>query len=290
MVAAMNLIAVDDRAQDYELNQKACGRIVWWALSGPMHVATFGERLALEGASVQPPEAPSPKVALHRAAEDAARAAGTVCRSLGAGAWALASKPREENADDGRPRLVSDIVTRAMLRDDDSIRAEGPDAEAIEDAFARAREHLSSQDMSGWLCDAIAKLGAVALRESGGFYFVPKDAVERWQAVARAVEGCSGHKLYNVPALRSADALDAILAAVTSDTQKACADITRDMGSLGPRGLGTRENELRALSDRASRYEAILGTKLDVLRDAIRETQAGITAAVFALSSESSAE
>ena len=285
MNTAMNLVAIDDPilhpdAEQDALNKNACGRIVWWALSGETAVDALSAALADHKATVAPPAAPSPMVALHRAADDAAKSNSAECRKLARGSWAIAGKAEEQLDDAGADVLVSAIRSRVWLSDDETVQVRGLFEEEIRTGYDRARRYLSQAAISQWLCKTIDGLGAVPLRESGGVYFLPRDVVSDWEPLVSAI---SAVKLFSVPALRSADALDAILAAVTKDTEKACAELSADLGSAGKRALETRENDLQALVERTGRYEAILGKKLDDLRAAIGETRGAITAAMFAI-------
>jgi hypothetical protein len=286
MNAASNLIAIED----IEINKQAVGRIVFWQLAGSVEQAALARALEAQGAGAKPPEEVSPAVALHRGVEAVARATQGEVHQVARGVWAIVGKGEAQETTSELGSIAYAIRSKARLSSNGTPAVEGYSEQEIVDAFAVAKASLSPQDISVWLTKQLDKLGAVALRETGGFYFVPQDVVGAWEEVASAVKFASAHKLYAVPALRSADALDAILGAVTLDTESACKEASRDLGTLGQRGLQTRESELRALCERAGRYEKILGRKLDSLRGAIEKTQASVATAMFSLASEDGAE
>jgi hypothetical protein len=285
MNAATNLIAI----QDHEINKQAVGRIVFWQLAGSVNRTRLAETLHNASTAATPPEEVSPGVAVHRAVETVARANSGEARQLTRGVWAIVGKGEAQETGTTLGSIAYAVKSKARVAPLPSgIAVEGEHEAALVNAFAEAKAALSPQDVSVWLTKQLELLGAVALRETGGFYFVPQDVIFAWEEIATAVKLASSHKLYAVPALKSQDALDAILGAVTLDTQAACAEASRDLGTLGKRGLATREGELSALVQRASRYEAILGKKLDTLRVAIEETRASVATAMFALGSEES--
>ena len=147
---------------------------------------------------------------------------------------------------------------------------------------------LAPSDIGTWLTEKAAKLGAIPLRDRGGVYFVPQPQVWKWELIVRALKRCSKHGVHNIPAMRSQDAVEAIMSALTADTQAACDRIASDIsdGELGSKALANR-GVTRELLERVSQYEALLGNKLDALRGAIAETQSAVATAALATSADS---
>jgi hypothetical protein len=275
------IFALDDE----DINSKACGRIVFWKLAGPVNRDALAAALLAEGSPIKPPESTSPTVALHRAVDAVAAKANAQTHGT-RDKWAIVGRAHEETNERGKKQLVYDVITKATL-EGGRPRVEGPHAEAIQTAFEEELRQLAPADLGAWYCKVIDRLGAVALRESGGFYFLPQDVAPKWEAVQRAVAASSRHVISAIPALRSAEAVDAILTAIAADTEAACTKIATEIqGDLGRRALESRERETAELLARVERYEHLLGRKLDALRDATRSTRAAVATAMLALGAD----
>lgn len=274
-----------------ELEKAACGRIVMWSLQGDMTVSALGAALEAAGSKAIPPEPPSALVALHRAVDAVARALGRLeVHHVSRGEWAIVGKPVEHTG--VQRELVYPIDCTAKL-----VRPEGGGEEYLEitgrgedqirAAYEVAKGVLAPSDIGTWLTDKAAKLGAIPLRDRGGVYFVPQPQVWKWERIVKAIKACSKHGVYALPAMKSQDAVEAILSALTADTQAACDKIADDIadGTLGTKALANREKSTAELLDRVSQYETLLGSKLDALRTAIAETQAAVATAAFAAAS-----
>jgi hypothetical protein len=273
---------------DDEISAKACGSIVFWSLNGTVSRSRLVAALDAEGVGfAKAPEEPSATVALHRAVETVSRDVGGEAHTTKRGHWHIVGKPHEQSSATGE-QIVYDVRASAQVVKDGGIETAGEGAWKIREAYEAALGVITPQDISGWLCKRLDKLGAVALRESGGFYFVPQDVVPKWEQIKRAVQAASSHKVHGVPALRSKDAVDAILTAIATDTHAECDRIAVDIANpeLGRRAIESRERRTAELLDRLARYEALLGVRLDALRDATKSTRAAVATALLGLGSE----
>lgn len=317
MVAAMtmnnphNLITIDDK----EIDARSVGRIVMWQLSS----ATVGldalmAALTDAGSEAKPPTPVSAKVALHRAVEAVADTLGG-CEALlltakqiaeddparkkgyqrKRGDWAVVRK--QKVAEDSTAAIYP-IVATARLAAGDRIEVDTtPDAvvqtgaeirEMLEGAFDAAGKVLAPPDVGSWLCDKLRALDAVPLKQNGGVYFIPKDRVAKWDRLVAALTKASTHRVHGIPAMRTQDAVDAILAAITAETRAECERMTKEIAEagLGARALETREKETDSLLGRLERYEGLLGGRLDELRAAIEETRTAVATARMTLATE----
>ena len=278
-----------------EADKAACGRIVMWSMQGDITVDSLTKALEATGSKAIAPEAPSALVALHRAVDAVAKALGRLeVHHVGRGEWAIVGKPEEK--DGVQRQLVYPIDCTAKL-----IRPEGGGEEYLEitgrgedqirAAYEVAKGVLAPSDIGTWLTEKAAKLGAIALRDRGGVYFLPQPQVWKWDLIARALKICSKHSVHAIPAMRSQDAVEAIMSALTADTQSACDKIAADIGdgTLGSKALANRQKVAAELLDRVTQYESLLGGKLDELRAAIADTQSAVaTAALAAAASDAS--
>ena len=314
MVAAMKDIGiiavnVDD---DSDINKKAVGSIIFWALSGGnLSLAALTDALTAATSKAKPPPEVTAKVALHRAVESVAKELGCEPLLLAAkqveqaadekkkyqpkrGDWAIVRKPRERLAEDG-PAVEYPIIASARVEDGVlkvSVSSDPTVAGDIESrlhtAFVAAKGVLAPSDIGHWLCEKLRGLDAVPLKDSGGVYFIPRDIKEKWDKVCTALKACSGHQVFGVPSMRSKDAVDAILAAVAAETRAECDKIATEIADagLGRRALESRETTTTELLGRLGRYENLLGTRLDELRDAIDGARAAVATAKMALGTE----
>lgn len=281
MTAAVSNTAAIIAIDDAEINKRSCGRITMWDLSGDVDL---GRLAAALGDVVAHPDEPSPKVALHRAVDDVARLNRLEVRNRGAGEWVIVDEPEQDG-----DRLIYPVACSAHLANDTEVVVRGPRASLdVQGAYDRARASLATTDVGNWLCDTLTKLGGIGLRDRGGVYFVPQDRVDIWERVVAALKTCSSHRVHTIPAMRSQDAVEAILTALTADTKAACDAMVEDIGSstLGKRALETRENQTADLLARVDRYEGLLGTQLDELRDAIDKTRQAVAVARMMTSRE----
>lgn len=286
-----NLFAVPDAVSGAE-----AGSITWWKLSGSVDAATLRAAWEEHAASAFPapprglstwaPESPSAEVALRRAAQEL-RDKHRLVRGLKGGAFAIVEE-RETNEGleydhvmtarlDAAGRLEIQLVPGAPRTDDDLV---------VREAFDRHLETLSTEDVSSWMVRLADRcLDAVSLRESGGIYFVPPAAQHRIQALRAALGACSGHVVHRVPAMRSQDAVRAVLDAVESEAAT-FVEHTRqellDAGKLGPRALENRRAWIELMEQKVGRYEDLLGSKLEALRERMAELQSQVTVAMLA--------
>ena len=274
MGAAENLIAVRDNEAGDNV-----GAIVFWTMSGTVRHERLVRELTFADAQFKAPDEPSNVVALHRAVNEVARVTGGEAHQRKRGSWAIVGKVREAENE-----LRYPVQITASLEGDAIVT----DSQQVRDAFDVARYQIAPQDISSWLCRVLDKLGAVSLRDSGGFYFVPNDKTADWARVTTAIKHASSHTIHSVPAMRSAEAVDAILGAITSATQAACDKISTDIQGegLGRRALETRQRETAEILARVEKYEELLGLKLDALREATANVRAGVATAMLALAGD----
>lgn len=269
---------------DDEITKKACGSIAFWSLSKePITLPRLVEALLKEGSPATPPESPSALVALHRAMQVTSKTLKLDLHGRERGKWALVGKASTELSPDGSSKLAYPVEATAELSDAGTLISTGGDRFQLllQQEFDAAKSQISSQDIGAWLCRKLSALDAVALRPSGGFYFLPQPVVFKWEKIVRALKQCSKHCIYSIPALKSSDAVEAILAAITSDTQQACDKISAEIPTVGKRALESRQVETTALLERAAKYEELLGMQLTGLRKAVEETRCAVAAAML---------
>ena len=279
MTNANDVIAIADLSQD------VCGAIVFWRLSGEAKAVQLAMEWNKQGLDpTDLPSLPSPEVALHRAMNEV-KAQRTLVRPLRAGKWAVVvERVGPEDT------LTHDTVLTVNLNKADELAEYSNPAhdavQSIDSAFHQHLAKLSQADVSSWLSKMVRdQLKATPLRDSGGVYFVPKDSVETYQAMARALSTATGHMLYTIPALRSDDAVNAVTDAISREVEDSAASMDEEVGSggLGERALATRGERAEQLLEKVAEYEELLGRSLGKLRSNVKGLKRNVATAILAL-------
>jgi hypothetical protein len=268
------------------------GASTWWRLSGYVDVATLHNTWLHAGLNPDwLPNAPSAATALRRSMRSH-EARRLLARPLDGGeGWLLVRERLAVDSDtayEATP-LLRVSVNAAEDGADVSLLVEHTEeleqvALAIRNEFGTHLDRLAPEDVSVWLSRMMVKLDAVALRDTGGIYFVPNGRVELLRAIAMVLRAVTAHVVYEMPAIKSEGAVEAILAAVESEAVQAAKKMEGALsdGALGARGLANREEQCREVERKVAGYESLLGRSLDGLRERLEKLRANIAVAIMA--------
>lgn len=247
------------------------GSVVWWEMSGLCKLADLERALEDEGIlwpELMPRE-PTLEAALFRAASNALPNSSSLLRPLGRGGWeAFAEEKFKDASGEDRVRLRSIAVGGVRRLDDGSRKVEvkptGDGGEAFRDSALATldhyAQHLMPADVSGWLL-ALCETGhvdATGLRQRGGFYFVPKQKLGFWRAVAQAVRAVSKHQLLELPAMRTEECAAAVLMAVRRESEQAFDEMDAYLaGPVSTKGLNSIERRIEASLKKVETYRAL---------------------------------
>jgi len=274
------------------------GAIVYWRLAGTVDAARLTESWLEAGlAESMLPETPTPDAALRRAVYEQ-KARRRLVRKLPSGkGWAIVS----ESVATGELKYSVDI--RVFLNKIGRIKFEIPETpecdedehtgrranldaicQQVEGAYYQHLDEFTASDISAWLVRFATKCGAVSLRERGGIYFVPRTTIGSWRLAVGAVKLASAHHCYEIPALKSSDAVDAILDAVVREAQAATDEIQEEMGKgdLQSRALINRAERCDSMLSKLKQYEDLLGANLGEIAKRVDDLKADITIATLA--------
>lgn len=260
-----------------------CGAIVWWSLNGPTpHKVLHDEVIQLD-ASFAPAEV-GKAVALRRACMDMVRRR-QLCRPLNdRGAYAIVRESVKGE------EISHQVVCRVKLEMENLVFSDGceePTKLQIRQGYELMLNHLQPEDVSVWLCSVVDKMEAVSLRPRGGIYFIPRHHMASWRALAGALKTTSGHQLFEVPAMATDEAVEAILASLTREADVAASAFEAAIEeSLGERALNNRVEGCKSLQQKVRTYEALLGTNLDTLRERLVVLEGQLAAAALACHSD----
>lgn len=269
------------------------GALLYWQLSGAIEHAALAAAWDAEGLAPEDcPAPPTPALALRLAIQSQAHG-GRFARSTDDG-WVLAeplSDAESSQAEDGDQRWMAASVLRARLGLADArghlpLLCEGDEhlAAIVRAHYEAALVDWPSISASAWLPRyVLGRCDGLALRCTGGFYFIPPAAMERFHRVRRVLEAVSRHKIYLIQALRTEDAVSAILAALKADTDAAVEAAVAEGDTA--RKASSRLEVVRGLRDRLVRYEALLGERYEDLGQSLDASERAL--ALIALGTES---
>jgi len=249
------------------------GAIVYANFTGETNV----EKLASEWNTRGLPEGLLPgitsfRTALHRAVRDVETR--TTFKRKHANGWVVVDETKDEAG------ASYEVACRVSLSAVNTPVVEPEDHAQAAKIRERYFYHLSAMeaaDTSAWIRGTLLPFAdALRLRENGGVYFVPRDTIDVWRSMAGAVMASSSHRLFEIPALASDDALDAILDAVIVEARAEADAIENDLhtGDLGARALRGRAQRCGTMVVKVERYEELLGRKLDDVRDHLERLSA----------------
>jgi len=271
-----NVVAVE--------STEGAGAVTWWRLSGDI------EKQALEDAWTRnglPDD-------LLRIRSTPAAALATACASVAERRLLRRTTDAEGEFAMVRETVVSGKLVyqeecRGHLDDDDNLVTEG-DNETLREKIAanyayQAGVHdgyLVSQWMAGVLIPA---LDALSLRDKGGIYFIPAARMELFRTIVTAIREVSNHKVFEIAAMRTEEAVAAILDAVEREASALIEKVEDEMinGEPTVRVLRNRIATLDETAQKVSTFEDLLGSGLDKLRARMEGLNAQMAAAIMTI-------
>lgn len=262
------------------------GVVTWWRLSGVVDADELAA--AWEAQGLGEALLPSPTTPLHalRSAMGEHKHARRLVRPLGGhDGFALVSEKAEERD------LRHGVLLTAQFDAEEKLRFEDPGATGLEAAIAlayeRALRSIDPGSVGYWLARVAKHLAAVSLRDTGGVYFVPQPSLETWKKVVAVVREVSTHHVSQVPAMRSSEAVAAVLDAIEREAQAEVEQITSELAAhnagdaYGKRALETRITRCAGMDAKVAGYEALLDKKLDTLRAQLESLRAQVSVAIL---------
>lgn len=278
---------------------KTAGAIIWWRLSGDTDLEALKQSWLAMGLDEKLlPDNPSKTVALSRAAADQGTARRLIRPLPGGKGWAIV----DETPDRVNGRLTYSTLADLRLQGgelvvvngnyDDSQKLTDKEVAQVRAAFEGYQRRLTISDVSSWLSHLVAgELKTVSLRDTGGVYFVPADKVDTYRAIVKALCGASRHRMFEVPALKSDEAVDAILDAVLREADGQCEAMETELDTkdFGKRALQARQRSCEKLRLKVEAYEALLGRSMGQVRERIENLKASVVAAELTVDAEEAA-
>jgi hypothetical protein len=289
----MNVIAV--------MEGTAAGAIVYWRLSGDTDGAKLREAWLNRGLDpMSLPRMPSDVLALSRAVRTL-RKPRRLVRPLKDSGWAVVDET-ETTAGTLHYETFMRVFLHEVAGSNSQLFYDNPSGQHpplpaeqammddLDKAFANELVRLSQSDISNWLTKHVYANKAVTLRDTGGIYFVPKFTLADWQLVAAALREASQNQLFEIPAVKSDEAVDALLDALGREADATATKLEADLtGDLGQRALNNRVVECQDQMDKVTKYETLLGKNLDQLRGRLDNLKVALATAALAAEEEEAA-
>lgn len=270
-------------------NAAITGAMIFWRLSsGASYRKLLEELKANKVDAALHPAPPSPMAVLNRVLTQLYANRNCLIRPMGAKGSGYGVLPRTEV--EARPEFktawtvslsVSATKDVELTFSDDAPAAEIP---RVSDALALGLTKLGDQELSSWMSQVVKHLQAVSMRESGGVYFIPAAHVETWRSINKSVRArCPGMQLYEVPVVRTAQAIEAVLESLTEAIAKETAEVSKASDELQTKRTGGTnvqqrsvdgmKSKLLALAGKVKRYEEVLGVGLENLQKQVEAVQ-----------------
>lgn len=192
--------------------------------------------------------------------------------------------------------LEADIAGQTSLVFSD--QAPEDSMEEINILYPAALENLGRTEQSIWLVTLVKTMlrGVPTVGGSGTFFIGPKE-VKVWRSL-RDILHPFGIRLYEIPAMRSAEALECVIESVKRYTETAIKELNddldkyaalnarikagdKDVRSIQQRVLDSRLAKITEQVQIVEKYESLFDMKLTELRDSLGNLQAGFSGLVI---------
>ena len=203
-------------------------------------------------------------------------------------------RPEEARAGDA----WGEVVATATLDDKQSLRLD-PDneyrRERVRTGMQSAAEGLTSASVGSALVKLVEEhCDGVALRPSGGVYWVREDRLDEWTRIADVFERASAqgdsegkparpNAIYVLKVLADEQMVRAVGDALTTEVAVELAQIEEDVadGDLKEQACLSRLKRVGALESKVKRYETAFASPLDTLRDAVQRASVAVAQATL---------
>ena len=259
----------------------SAGKIIWWRLSGTLDVNEIEH--AWKAAGLDPKlllDSPAPTTALRRAANELAKVRRLVRPLEGKKGYGIVDEhaKRDELNWTVECRVKLNAVGQVVIEP-----KEHPLGPVVKEAYYRHLAECEPADVGSWLVRLVAKVDGIPLRDTGGVYFVPSDQVAQWEKMAAVIREVSDHVVLGVPALRSDQAVDAILDALEVEAAEEARRMEVELaeGKIGEEARKNRVWHCEAVEAKVARYEELLGKNLTKITSRLQDLRANLCVATL---------
>ena len=275
------------------------GCFCWWE-PGPMRVTDLYNALFNANIGQLLPKASTIPAALKETLSGFLEAANIRVRGLPIAINPLASDVKGVEAVQRNPGQTSNQFTHVMsiVLNEQTNRVQIvshnpvfftlPNPTAVEDrmtsVYQQQLDWYPTPMVSSCLSRVIAHLGGVLCRKTGGVYYLPEMALNRFEPLANALESGQGDLAITItkftlnPGERS---YRLVAQSIRREVEEVLIQVEEGLRSIGKQRQNGRESRtelLAGLADKVKRYEEILGIAMNDLTSAIDRVQQAVDA------------
>ena len=278
----MGLIATDS-------HEAANGSIVYWRIAGGVSAQRLTEAWAAAGLdATKLPRIPEPLTTLRKVLKEI-ESEDTDVKSVERDTTTLAGFAvlKKLKTSSGKAMWVTqweallDSNGALVLSNVDGSAFDEDLAELLQSKFALERKLLPHTTLSVWLVSLVHDCAAVGLRENGGLYFVPKPNMPLWRKYVGVLNQVSKIRTFEIPALTSTQAAEAVLDALMNESQGLVEKIDDEIETVGVRALRAREQSLDTYLNKLASYTSVVGDKLANVQKNVEELKNRLAAAII---------
>ncbi|TXH56022.1 MAG: hypothetical protein E6Q97_07415 [Desulfurellales bacterium] len=291
-----------------EVHKGVCGAIVSWELARAVDYRSFSAGLAaldIKGVNIPPPATTNSALSRVLDAEYADRnCLVKPVRLQGATGQVNGFAVMPKSRSDGRLAFVANFYVyveevRDIVVDDKGKEREGDLLEAIvqvEPPNEEVRERLQtlfdvailglgSTEQSLWLTALVkGTLHGVSMPGGHGHFFVGRNELPIWRSV-KSVCTQHGIRMYETPAMKSAEAVEAVIEGLRQTIAAEHAALSADLSEYATRlaegkkvqnrVLDNRQKRVQEMVERLEHYESLFEMRLNDLRASVDQLRIG---------------
>lgn len=276
------------------------GSVIWWRLAKSTSLEALSSGFKNLGLEEYVPEARTAMSCLRAALTDRyevedKKTERLVVRSVPKGFVVVKERPKDsKSAGDDWGEVVAKVC---LSEDEKDVLLDPFDydiRQQIVAAMTEAKKWLSGSAVGGALVKII-EIWGLSLRPNGGVYWLPKDMVPCWDAVASVVVNASARKdkdgedvepnrIFKLNVEADTDMVEAIGDILTNEVESELSRMEYELvhGDLGQRAIETRENKTQHLLDKVAKYEQSFAKKLVGLQERFARAESAAAQAKLA--------
>ncbi len=258
-----------------QVNVSLGGSVVFWSLTQFSNRERLMDGWGGMGLGGFVPDTRSPTAILKSALETVLGGPRVLIRPLEKrDGFAVVEEQRGEDENVYESGLTARLTPEGRI----NFNRDHPRSGEVLEAYTEHVGRLDSDQVATALVKVMKSLSGIALKKSGGCYYIPADRVSYWVAATEALERASvggSHACYRINNVMDAQAVRAVRDALRSEVMGEVGTIEADIASLelGRRALDTRVEAAKRLRLKIALYEGILGETLGTLTQAAEQAE-----------------
>ena len=270
------------------------GKVTYWTLGSQTDAEALRKELEILQLSKFAPDNNTNKASLKIALERVCGNRRRLVRPLPAGerGYAIVTETKDQNGKSldhsvDFDALLPDGMNVPIFRDPETGAILNPPEEAnILHRYNLERDRCSSHKLGIALARIVDGLHGVSLRPTGGFYWIPEGALEKWNAVGAAIERCSSDRSNIVYSLKTAmdeSMKRAVIDGLSRELSGEIATMEESVltDDLGKRALKTKQERCERLRSRVIGYKKMFQVSLSSLEDSLERVESAVSLAAL---------